>query len=478
MHGSSQFCHGATRRRPAGAGGRLNARWKELDDGFKCNRVIETARDGRLRDAIGAMPSGRNEKESDVNISASDMNTIRALAGRYSELAALDVQKERMERYAATNALEQVRPVVLIYEIPWGEIRDDSLTNVCAPELQGIEGTMRKALYQWEHFQVDTVIPPTYHVRRRIRSTGIGMSVKETRIQGDTGADISSHEYVDQLQSEQDLAKVRTPEISYDSEGTEESLALAHKVFDGLMDIELAGVMPQYNIWDTISQFRGVTSLLMDLVMRPEFMHQMARRFMEVAESSFKQYEELGLLETKPILLHCTPACTRDLPARDYNGHARMKDVWGRCAAQIFAAVSPEMHDEFDLAYNEKLFGDCGLLYYGCCEPMDLKIDILRKRFKNLRKISITPWADSRRAAENIGGDYVLAAKPNPAFVAGATFNPRPVEKEIDDYCAACKDNHTTLEFVLKDISTIANNPENLTRWAKTVNKVIDRHYD
>lgn len=405
------------------------------------------------------------------------METLRALAGRYGELAALDVQKERLERYAATNALEQVRPIVLINEIPWGEIRDDAIANVCAPALQGIEGILRKALYQWEHFQADLVIGPVFRVRRRIRSSGIGISVQDTRIKGDTGAYISSHEYVDQLRSEQDLAKLRVPEISYDREGTEAALALAREVFDGLMDVELEGVLPQYNIWDTIAVFRGVTSLLMDLAVRPEFMHQTAQRFMEIAASTFKQYEELGLLETNPILLHCTPACTRDLPAEDYDGRARMKDVWGRCAAQIFGSVSPEMHDQFDLAYNEKLFGDCGLLYYGCCEPMDRKIDILRKRFKNLRKVSITPWADPRRAAENIGSDYVLAAKPNPAFVSRSTFNPRPVEEEISGYCAACKAHGTALEFVLKDISTIANNPGNLTRWADTVNGVIDRYY-
>ena len=75
-----------------------------------------------------------------------------------------------------------------------------------------------------------------------------------------------------------------------------------------------------------------------------------------------------------------------------------------------------------------------GLTYYGCCEPMDMKVDILRKRFKNLRKISITPWADPVRAAENIGSDFVLAAKPNPAFVSHPTFNPGVVEEEIARY--------------------------------------------
>jgi len=33
------------------------------------------------------------------------------------------------------------------------------------------------------------------------------------------------------------------------------------------------------------------------------------------------------------------------------------------------------------------------------------------------------------------------------------------------------------VEFVIKDISTIANNPGNLTQWAATVNAVIDEHY-
>ena len=70
-----------------------------------------------------------------------------------------------------------------------------------------------------------------------------------------------------------------------------------------------------------------------------------------------------------------------------------------------------------------------------------------------------------------------MAAKPNPAFVATPRFNPAPVEQEIARYCEACKENGTTLEFVLKDISTIANNPGTLTSWAATVNAVIDRHY-
>jgi len=414
-----------------------------------------------------------------VPTTAKDMDILRPLAGRYSEIAHLDVQKERIDRYKRTVALERVRPVVLIDEVPWGEIADDTLVCRCEDHaLRGIEGRMRRAIYQWEHFQVDLVVPPVFYMGKRAGSTGIGMRVEDKQIKGDTGAYISAHEYVDQLKTEEDLKKLKTPEITYDKEATEKSVELAQEVFDGLMPVEAVGRHMSYNLWDTIAVFRGVEGLLMDLAMRPDFMHATVLRFTEIAESMFRQYAELDLLDNRSMLVHCTVARTDELPAEDFDGKVRPKDTWGRCAAQIFGSVSPEMHDEFDLAYNERLFGECGLVYYGCCEPMDTKVDILRKRFKNLRKISITPWADPETAARNMGADLVMAAKPNPAFVASPTFDPRPVEEEMEKYLGACERHGTPCEFVIKDISTIANRPENLTQWAATVKGVIDRHFE
>ena len=414
-----------------------------------------------------------------IQISDNDRQTLRRLAERYSKIAHLDVQRQRMERYRDTNGLQEVRPVVLIDEVPWGEIRDEALVNVCAPELGWLETHLRRTLYQWDHFQVDLVVPPVYRVVKRVRwLRGIGIDVQDRQILSDTGTYAAAHAYVDQLQTEDDLARLHEPQIVYDRAASEEARAVAEDVFAGRMDVELVGRGGlNYNIWDRIATYRGVDNLLLDLALRPDFMHQTARRFMELARSEFKQLEEQELLDPNPILVHCTVACSRELPADDFDGHVRPKDVWGRCAAQIFGSVSPAMHDAFDLAYNQELFRDCGLVYYGCCEPMDAKVDILRKRFKNLRKISITPWADPRRAAEKIGSDYVLAAKPNPAFVAMPQFHPEPVQEEIARYCEACVEHGTPLEFVLKDISTIANNPETLTQWAATVKAMIDRYY-
>lgn len=406
-----------------------------------------------------------------------DKEVLRELANRYAEIANLDVQKERIKRYKKTVGLELVRPPVLIFEVPWGEFDDEFLVNVCSPEYRGIEGTMRKSIYQWEHFQVDHVINPVYKVGKASQNTGIGLQAHDTSLQGDTGTHICAHEYEDILATEEDLEKLQIPTITYDHETTEKRLAAAKEVFDGIMPVELCGAPVQYNIWDVISRFRGVDTILMDLVMRPEFMHQTAQKFMDIAEAMFSQMEEQDLLDPDQLYLHATVAKTDELPADDFDGKVRRKDIWGRCAAQIFGSVSPEMHDEFDLAYNEKLFGECGLVYYGCCEPMDNKIDILRKRFKTLRKVSITPWADPFKAAENMGSDLVMAAKPNPANVGFEKFNPEVVEKEMTDYLEACKQNGTPCEFVLKDISTVANQPENLTKWAEVAMATVDKYF-
>ena len=81
--------------------------------------------------------------------------------------------------------------------------------------------------------------------------------------------------------------------------------------------------------------------------------------------------------------------------------------------AQIFASVSKAMHEEFDIAYMKKVMEPFGLFNYGCCEPLDKKIDIV-EQLPHLRKISITPWADIDNAAEVIGKRYVIANKPIP----------------------------------------------------------------
>jgi hypothetical protein len=186
--------------------------------------------------------------------------------------------------------------------------------------------------------------------------------------------------------------------------------------------------------------------------------------------------EALGLLEAHPNNLHCTPAYVDELPGPAYDGRrVELSGVWFRGMAQIFGAISPDMHEEFDLQYMRPLMARCGLAYYGCCEPLDNFIPRLKK-VPNMRKIGVSPWANIHSCAEQIGGDYVFARKPNPALVVDP-FDAEAVRKETVETVEACLRYGCPCELVLKDVSTVSRRPQNLIAWNDTVQRVLDEYY-
>ena len=143
--------------------------------------------------------------------------------------------------------------------------------------------------------------------------------------------------------------------------------------------------------------------------------------------------------------------------------------------AQMFSTVSPAMHDEFDIQYSIPLASRCAYTYYGCCEPLDDRIDKL-KQYPNLRKVGCSPWANVERCAEQLGGDYVLSRKPNPANVAIST-DPDQIRAEISETARLCLKYGCPCDITLKDISTVSYKPQNLIVWAETASAVLDEYY-
>ena len=411
----------------------------------------------------------------------SDLSVLRKLAGEYAELAMEDSNLAIPNRYRDLNSLHNdVRPPVLVFEEPWGELDHDELKLCCEdPRARDLENKLRQDLFKMRHHRGVYAIMPYAAAPVVLHDSGYGFAVSDERtIESLTGSSISSHSYTDLLPDESALEKFHMPEISINEAETDANVALASQVFDGLLKVRKSGVLLYFPSWDTIPRLHGVQNSMLDLYDRPEFMHAVVEIFTRIHEHELTRYEELNVLETDPYYNHCTPACTWDLPVKDIDrDNITAQDVWCRSMAQVFSMVSPEMHDEFDLQYTQRLFDRCGLSYYGCCEPLHNKIPDLRRRFKNLRRISITPWADPDIAADEIGRDYVLSYKCNPAYVASGTLDLEPARAEVERVIEACNRNHTPCEFILKDISTVSKRADVLTEWVDMVNEVIDRKW-
>ena len=140
--------------------------------------------------------------------------------------------------------------------------------------------------------------------------------------------------------------------------------------------------------------------------------------------------------------------------------------------SQIFSTLSPAMHEEFELPYFQRWYSRFGIGYYGCCEPLDRKLAMIRK-IPHVRKVSMSPWVDEEYGAAQIGGDFVYSRKPNPALVAVDDWNPAAVEAHLRRTVETCARHGCPCELILKDISTVRYQPRRLWEWSDIARRVV-----
>ena len=392
---------------------------------------------------------------------------IRELAKRYAEIAALPHQQETMDAWRRLNGLQPSRPMVRIDQLPWEELPwgEDQMVNDRGLARM-IERRLRMTLYVWDHFKADMVILPYFGISKTVRNDRLGPAA-EVEHKG-----LSQH-FAAQLATIEEVESLETPVIEVDPAGDQQRLAEANELLGGIVPARLTGIGRHTGLWDLISTKISPERMLYDLIDRPEYVEVLINKFIEMENGILDQYEEHGLLEAAPPEIHCTGAFVDDLPSADYDGiTAKAKDTWTFSMAQMFSEVSPTMDEEYNIIPMKPLLERYGLVYYGCCEPLHHKIDIVRQ-ISNVRKISVSPWAKKEIAAEAIHGAYVFSAKPNPSHVAMGSFDEELVRKDLQETVDICRRHNTPCELILKDISTVCNDPARLARWEQIAMEVV-----
>jgi len=406
---------------------------------------------------------------------SNDIDILRVLGEQLARIATLPVQDEKKAMWRALNGLRDVRPMVCLDQLPWHELNiDDELTLQCEdPFLRSLEQDIRRLLYKWKHFPADMVVENRIDIPKTIHGLNYGLTIIEETLATNTDNDVVSHKYIDQCDTEEAVDALEHDTISTDKALDKEHLDLCNHIFRDIMPVRLSGIIIHAGVWDRIAAARSVMSILYDLIERPEFIQKVAKKFMEMTMSVVDQCEALGLLEAEDPLIHCTGAYVDDLPLKDYDpAHTRAKDCWAMAAAQMFSTVGPKMHEELDIDIMKPLYERFGLIYYGCCEPLHQKIGIVRK-LSNVRKISVSPWADFNKSAEEMAGDYVYSGKAHPAYVAAGVLQTDSVKAQVEKMIQACKRNSTVCEIILKDVSTVSGNAAVLTQWESLVMDIV-----
>lgn len=420
--------------------------------------------------------------DKELDIPKADIAILRALGEKKHRYANDPVMQVRRKLWRATNDLAMIKPPIYINEICWEEMNGEGeLSLHCThPFARELEEFIRQELYCYEHGLGDCIIEDMLESPLVVYDSGFGIDEDVDTVRTEHNSEIVSRHFKPYILTMDDVEKIKVPEIYLDMERTEQYTTLMREIFDGILDVQIVGARGLwFTPWDYLIRVMGINETLINLLDEPEFIEATVKRYVDCAMVRMDKYKELGIWASNNSSCRVGSggygivSCLED--EKKGATHCDTAQMWGCGNAQIFATVSPAMHWQFSLQYELDWLKCFGITYYGCCEPLYNKMDIMDK-IPNLRKVSMSPWNKWAVAAERCRGKYVMSCKPSPAKFTVGEFSDAEARKELETII-----NETqgcSIEIIMKDISTVDYHPERLWRWAKIARETVDGLFD
>lgn len=276
------------------------------------------------------------------------------------------------------------------------------------------------------------------------------------------------------LKDYDDIEKIKDIKFTVDIAESELRMQQAKVIFDGIAPVVQGhGVQFHLGVWDYLATLMSVEEAYLEIMDRPEFIHACMERVTDSVISGIRQANDLSIHNDMASTCHCSYIYTDNmLPDCGQGKGSVSKNCWAFGLAQLFTSVSPKVTEEFELPYISRMAEYFGMIYYGCCDRLDDRLDIVKK-IPNVRKVSCSPWNDRKRFAENIGSKLIMSNKPTPAFIAAESVDWEEVKKDLKWTVELAKANNVNLEIILKDISTVRFEPDRLTKWADIAMEIV-----
>jgi hypothetical protein len=411
----------------------------------------------------------------EVSVTRKDREKLRRLAERLGELAGRPAEAEKRELWYEHNSLRSRRPLLLADpENGWNEIITPQSLTCEGPLARRWEMVLRKELFWGESLQDDKPIEAIFETGFTYTDTEWG--VEETYHGGVSG---QSYAWEGGIKGPEDVGRIGVPRIDVDYHTTLETLALASEVFGGILRVGLRAVW-WWSLGMTLDLARlvGLQNMLYLLYDNPGMVH----RIMGLLRDGYMA--KLDWLESNRLLFannnHAYVGSggigyTRELPHREPDGgRVSAGDTWCLTESQETIGISPGQFEEFVFQYQLPLQERFGLNCYGCCEPLDTRWHVV-KRVPRLRRVSVSPWADQRKMAEFLQGDYVYSRKASPSLLAVPRIDEEAVRADIAATLQATRG--CVVEILMKDNHTLGRNPDNLVRWVRIAREEIEARW-
>lgn len=407
-----------------------------------------------------------------------DIAIVRELAIRYAALAAKPEQDEKRRTWSAHHALKPTRPLVLatfgMWNVWCGDVFGDGQMECADPFYRGYERLFKMLIFQ-DSVGDDSILEPWVTLRASVKGKwgelwGLKESFSErTEKGGATAIKPAIRDWSDAA------AMTATPHEVDEAETLRNVEKLAAAV-GGILPIDISR-SPVYagfssDISTHLIRLRGLNEIMLDMYEHPGELHRTLAFMRDGILANNAAAEKAGHY-TATSGSNQQPAYAEGLPAKRPNSAPlRRNQLWSFSAAQEYTLVSPEFHEEFLFQYQRPICEQFGLVHYGCCEDLTRKIGMLRQ-LKNLRSIAVTPVADVRKNAEQIGRDYVASWRPNPTDMVCAGWDEGRIRRIIGEGAEAFKG--LFMHIHLKDVETVQGDPTRLARWTRIVRETLEK---
>jgi hypothetical protein len=415
--------------------------------------------------------------QQSLKIEKNDRKILRELARQVAEIASRPGELHKKNLWKKHNSLKETAPLVFCDpELAWYELIP--VTDIsCRGSLARIwEFRLKKEIYWKDIIKDDRVILPEFTVHRIFTETSRGI---ERKLKG--GGNGGSYTWDPAIEDHEDIERLRPGKIIADEAGTSRLIELARGVFEGILDVRLeSSYWWSFGMTHDLIMLRGFENILMDMYDNPGLVHRLMAflRDENIKKLDFLEDNNfLSLNNTGDFVGTGGYGWTDELPSPGFDGeHVRTMDMWGYSESQETTNVSPDFFKEFVFPYQNSILERFGLNIYGCCEPLDKRLDIV-KLIPRLRRVTVSPWSDPVFMAEALGKDYVYCRKINPAYMSTPAMDEESARRELRETYIAAQKYGCPAEVMLRDVLTLSFNPGNAAGWVRIAREEASRIY-
>lgn len=403
-----------------------------------------------------------------------DRERLRFLARKKKELANSRQNEIILKKWNdLANGVKSSPTVRLLFSNFFQEVVGSRL--VCEGEsARELESRLLISMVGRELFDDDTPISPYLEVHLFARTSVFGAKPKLVRNGNSKGFHIEP--LTDDI--EKDFSLFCGGSYSASLADTQAYCDWANEMIGDILPVKIVGVSLTGAITNPLVHLIGMENYYLSMYDAPDTLHEI----MDVATRFYLAYydylEKEGLLfptNDFSAVAQESFAFTKELPKE--GKITSTSQVWGFLESQETTAVSADTYGEFVYPYLDRLVRRYGLLSYGCCERVDNLWEDYLSKWKNLRKLSVSPFNDERKVGEYLRGtNVVYYSKPRAELVTNPSGLDEDALRKYFKELAQCASG-CLFEVAQREVGTIYGDFERGRRYVEIAKQTIEEYW-